>query len=108
MKTETFQRALALLLIGVMAGPELGLAMEMTVLLEILGAAAFFMAFSVGARMLIQEIVQSLRDYLYPPFIGLLKLPMAIAYSVYRIACVVAAMLVAALYLHELARGTLV
>ena len=46
-------RVLALLLIGISAGPELGLAVEMTTLLEILGAAAFFMAFSIGARMVL-------------------------------------------------------
>ena len=49
-------RLLALLLIGLAAGPEIGLAVEMTTLLEILGAVAFFMAFSTGMRMLLMDL----------------------------------------------------
>ena len=62
-------RLLALLLIGLAAGPEIGLAMEMTTLLEILGAVLFFTSFSVGARMLARDLVTALRTFVYPVFI---------------------------------------
>ena len=62
-------RLLALLLIGLAAGPEIGLAVEMTTLLEILGAVAFFMAFSTGMRMALMDLALAFRDYVCPPYI---------------------------------------
>ena len=62
-------RLLALLLIGLVAGPEFGLAVEMTTLLEILGAVAFFMAFSTGMRMALVDLALAFRDYVCPPYI---------------------------------------
>ena len=64
---DVWLRLLALLLIGLAAGPELGVAVEMTTLLEILGAVAFFFAFSIGARLLLTQLAMALRNYLLPP-----------------------------------------
>ena len=48
-------KILALILIGMGAGPEIGFAMEMTTLLEILGVTIFFLSFRVGAKMLLMS-----------------------------------------------------
>jgi len=64
--SEANLRLLALLMIGLLAGPEIGIAMEMTVLLELLGAALFFMAFSVGARMLAVDLALAIRNFVFP------------------------------------------
>ncbi len=62
-------RLLALLLIGLAAGSEVFLAAEMTTLLEILGAVALFMAFSIGAKMVLMDLAAALRDYLCPAYV---------------------------------------
>jgi len=62
-------RLLALLLIGIAAGPEIGLAVEMTTLLEILGVVAFFMVFSTGMRMALMDLALAFRDFVCPPYI---------------------------------------
>ena len=67
--SDSTLRLLALLLIGLAAGPEIGLAVEMTTLLEILGAVAFFMVFSTGIRMLLTDLALTFRDYVCPPYV---------------------------------------
>ena len=67
--SDSSLRLLALLLIGLAAGPEIGLAVEMTTLLEILGAVAFFMAFSIGMRMALTDLAIALRDYVCRPYV---------------------------------------
>jgi len=62
-------RILALLLIFLAAGPEIGIALEMTTLLEIFGAVMFFMAFSTGARMVLIDLAIALRHFIFPAYL---------------------------------------
>ena len=101
-------RLLALLLIGLAAGPEIGLAMEMTTLLEILGAVLFFTSFSVGARMLVMDLVTALRSFVYPVFIVGQRPSVILVHSGSRVLWVVGMALVIGNFLREFANGTLV
>jgi hypothetical protein len=101
-------RLLALLLIGLAAGPEIGLAMEMTTLLEILGAALFFTSFSVGARMLVMDLVTALRSFVYPVFIVGQTPSVILAHAGSRVLWAVGMALVIGNFLREFANGTLV
>jgi hypothetical protein len=53
--------------IMMMAGPELLPAIEMTTLLELLGATLFLTAFSSALRLLAQDVARSVFDLLIPP-----------------------------------------
>jgi hypothetical protein len=101
-------RLLALLLIGLAAGPEIGLAMEMTTLLEILGAVLFFTSFSVGARMLGRDLVTALRTFVYPVFIFGQRPSVILVYAGSRALWVAGMALVIGNFLREFANGTLV
>ncbi len=101
-------RLLALLLIGLAAGPEIGLAMEMTTLLEILGAVLFFTSFSVGARMLARDLVTALRTFVYPVFIVGQRPSVILVYAGSRALWVAGMALVIGNFLREFANGTLV
>jgi hypothetical protein len=101
-------RLLALLLIGLAAGPETGLAMEMTTLLEILGAVLFFTSFSVGARMLVKDLVTALRTFVYPVFIVGQTRSVILVYAASRVLWVVGMALVIGNFFREFANGTLV
>jgi hypothetical protein len=101
-------RLLALLLIGLAAGPEIGLAMEMTTLLEILGAVVFFYSFSVGARMLVVDLVTALRSFVYPVFIVGQSPSVILVYAGSRALWVVGMAIVIGHFLREFAHGTLV
>ena len=101
-------RLLALLLIGLAAGPEIGLAMEMTTLLEILGAVLFFTSFSVGARMLARDLVTALRTFVYPSFIVGQRPSVILVYAGSRVLWVVGMALVIGNFFREFANGTLV
>jgi len=104
---EAWLKVLALVLIGVAAGPEIGLAMEMTTLLEILGAVAFFLSFRVGARMLLEDLVTALRNYIFPPFLAHVAFPRVIAYAFPRAGWVVGFSCVFYLFGTELHAGAL-
>ena len=78
-------RLLALLLIGLAAGSEMVLAAEMTTVLEILGAVAFFMAFSIGAKMVLMDLTTALRDYVCPAYVPRLITPVTLAHGTARV-----------------------
>jgi hypothetical protein len=101
-------RLLALLLIGLAAGPEIGLAMEMTTLLEILGAVLFFTSFSVGARMLVKDLVTALRTFVYPVLIVGQTRSVILVYAGSRVLWVAGMALVIGNFFREFANGTLV
>lgn len=78
-------RLLALLLIGLAAGSEVVLAAEMTTLLEILGAVAFFMAFGIGARLVLMELAIALRNYVCPAYLPRLITPLTLVHVTARV-----------------------
>jgi hypothetical protein len=98
-------RILALLLIGIAAGPELGLAIEMTTLLEILGAAAFFMAFSIGARMVLIDLASAFRNYICEGFACNLSRPVMLIRAAPRVLSFGVSVLVVGRFLFELHAG---
>jgi hypothetical protein len=54
------------MLITLAAGPEIFLAMEMTTLLEILGASLFLTAYGVGAKLFALTVCRALLDIALP------------------------------------------
>ena len=100
-------KLLALIFIGVAAGPEIGLAIEMTTVLEILGAAIFFLSFRVGAQMLILDLAASARDFVRPPVVAGLNRPGAVVYVAARTLYLVVLVLIPARFCLELAWGRL-
>jgi hypothetical protein len=70
--TKIFQRRLVLLhaviviAIALAAGPEVILAMEMTTLLEMLGASLFLTAYLAGAKLAITNVARSVWDFILP------------------------------------------
>ena len=98
-------KILALILIGVAAGPEIGFAMEMTTLLEILGVAIFFLSFRVGAKMLLMDIAAAIRNFVYPPVVSAMNRPSAIVLTASRTFWLVAAFSVGGAYCLELTGG---
>jgi hypothetical protein len=104
---DAWLRLLALVLIGLAAGPEIGLAIEMTTVLEILGAVIFFYAFSVGAKMLLMDLAAAARDFICPPFVSAMSRPRAIVYAATRSVWLGTVALVIARYCLELSRGWL-
>jgi len=73
------------LAIVLLAGPDLLAAVELTTLLDLLGATLFIMAFLVGHKMLAAAFVEFLRQLFLPSeFVTLLKLhrqPAAMAFG---------------------------
>lgn len=72
------QRRIALLqavlaiAISVAAGPEIFVALEMTAVMEILGAVLFLTAMSAGARLVVSNIWNAIRNTVFPiplPFV---------------------------------------
>ena len=100
-------RLLALLLIGLAAGSEIVLAAEMTALLEILGAMAFFMAFIIGARMVITDLAAALRDYVCQGFVCRLSAPVMLIHVAPRVLVLGTSILVGGRFLFELHAGKL-
>lgn len=98
-------RMLAVLLIAVVAGPDLLALVELTTLLDALGAALFLMTFVVGARILIGRYGSTVRSLFLPQECEcLLRVPLltARAFALTRIGfnalrLVMAAILVAGL-----------
>ena len=60
-------RVLLVLAIFLSAGPEIFAAIEMTALLELLGAALFLTAFGAALKLLVIEIARWLWNFLAPP-----------------------------------------
>jgi hypothetical protein len=102
---NTWLKILALILIGVAASPEIGFAMEMTTLLEILGVTIFFLSFRVGAKMLLMDIAAAIRNFVCPPVVSAMNRPNAIVYTTPRTYWLVMTILVTGLYCLELAGG---
>jgi len=100
-------KLLAIILIGMAAGPEIGFAMEMTTLLEILGVTIFFLSFRVGAKMLLLDLAAALRDFVCPPVITAMKCPGAVVYMASQTFWLVTTVLVTGLFCLELAGGGL-
>jgi len=104
---EPWLKLLAIILIGVAAGPEIGLAMEMTTLLEILGAAIFFLSFRVGAKMLLIDLSASARNFVCPPVVSAMGRPGAVVYVSTRVFWLVVMVLIPGRFCLELTRGGL-
>ena len=67
-------RLVVLALIALIAGPDLFTAIEMRMLLEILGTTLFILAFGAGARLLALMLWQRIRAALLPPeFLALVR-----------------------------------
>lgn len=67
LKHEKFWKFLIIAAICVAAGPEIFLAMEMRILLELLGVALFTTVFAVGAEYVLLELRSRLHDmFLWP------------------------------------------
>jgi len=64
---EQIWKYLIVVAIGLAAGPEIVMAMEMRILLELLGAALFTTAFVVGGELVLLEIRTRLVDMILPP-----------------------------------------
>ena len=64
---EQIWKFLIVIAIGLSAGPEIVLAMEMRILLELLGAALFTTAFVVGGELFVLEIRTRVVDMILPP-----------------------------------------
>ena len=56
-------RILAVLLIVIVAGPEIGFSMELFALLDALGAELFLLCFSVGIHLYIKMFIESVRGF---------------------------------------------
>jgi hypothetical protein len=63
---ETLLRCAILALIAMLAGPEIIAAIEMQILLELLGAALFTTAFVAGARLALSQAVGLVMNLLLP------------------------------------------
>lgn len=64
---EAIWKFLIVIAIGLAAGPEIVMAMEMRILLELLGAALFTTAFVVGGELVLLEIRTRVVDMFLPP-----------------------------------------
>jgi hypothetical protein len=64
---ERIWKFLIIVAIGLAAGPDIFAALEMRILLELLGAALFTTAFVVGARLALADLRSRARDILVPP-----------------------------------------
>jgi hypothetical protein len=92
---EAYLKPLAILMIGLIAGPDIFVAAELTTILELFGAALFLLTFAVGLRMLGLAALEWLRPLLLPDeYVALIKMrgiPFARIYGaflVFRINCV--------------------
>jgi hypothetical protein len=64
---EQIWKFLIVIAIGLAAGPDFFAALEMRILLEILGAALFTTAFIAGGQLFLWELRSRARDILVPP-----------------------------------------
>jgi len=73
--TEARLKILALLMIGLLAGPDIFVAVELTTILELLGATLFLLTFAVGLRMLGIATLDWLRMFLLPvEYVALIRM----------------------------------
>jgi len=73
--SDTYLRPLVMLMIGLIAGPDLFAFVELTTIFEILGAALFLLSFAVGFRMLGVAALDSLRRFFLPvEYVALLNM----------------------------------
>lgn len=66
-RRELFLKVMLVMAIFMMAGPEIIPAIEMTTLLELLGATLFLTAYSSALRLLAHDVGRFLADTLFPP-----------------------------------------
>ena len=59
---DTLTTAIALLLIALVAGPDLFVYVELSTVLDLLGAALFLFAFAMGFRLLLSSLATRLRS----------------------------------------------
>jgi hypothetical protein len=64
---EQIWKFLIVVAIGLAAGPDFFAALEMRILLEVLGAMLFTAAFMAGGRLLLWQLRSRARDILVPP-----------------------------------------
>ncbi|HEX5049356.1 MAG TPA: hypothetical protein VFX89_19755 [Gammaproteobacteria bacterium] len=63
---DVYSRPLLLLLVAVLVGPDLFAFVEVSTLLELLGATMFIVAFSAGGRLVVATWLERLRSLLLP------------------------------------------
>jgi hypothetical protein len=67
LRHENFWKFLIIVAIGLAAGPEIVLAIEMRILLELLGVALFTTALVVGGELVLLQLRTWLLDMVMPP-----------------------------------------
>lgn len=68
-RREHYLKVVLVMVIFMMAGPEIIPAIEMTMLLELLGGVLFLSAFSAALRMVAQDATRFLADAMLPPLL---------------------------------------
>jgi hypothetical protein len=63
---EDYLKALVILAIALLAGPDILAAIELTTLLELFGAAMFVLSFAVGLRLLGFAVLEKSQSFLLP------------------------------------------
>jgi hypothetical protein len=84
---DDYMKPALIVLIALLAGPEIFAAIEMTAVLELLGATLFLLSFAVALRMFAGPALQSLKRLLLPcecvVLLGMRAWPSAVAAGVF-------------------------
>src|SRR6185312_4305026 len=72
---DDYLKVVVILMIAVVAGPDIVAAIELTTLLELLGAAMFLLSFAIGFKLFGVAVLDKLRQVLLPTeYLALAKL----------------------------------
>lgn len=75
LSTEDYLKPLVILLIALVAGPDIVAAIELTTLLELLGAAMFLLSFAIGFKLFGYAVLEKVRQFLLPTqYVALAKI----------------------------------
>lgn len=76
LSADDYLKPAVILLIALVAGPDILAAIELTTLLELLGAAMFLLSFAIGLKLYGFVALEKLRRFLLPaPYAALAKIP---------------------------------
>jgi len=82
-------QAILAIAISVAAGPEIFVAIEMTAVMEILGAVLFLAAMSAGAKLIISSIWSAIRNTIFPiPLPFVVRRGASIPANVFALICI--------------------